>query len=30
MSFMNGNKFADRQANAAKSRKDMAEKFLAN
>jgi hypothetical protein len=30
MSFMNGNKFADRQANAAKARKDMAEKFLAN
>jgi hypothetical protein len=30
MSFMNGNKFADRQANAAKSRKEMAEKFLAN
>jgi Family of unknown function (DUF6481) len=30
MSFLNGNKFADRQANAAKARKDMAEKFLAN
>jgi Family of unknown function (DUF6481) len=30
MSFMNGNKFADRQAAAAKARKDMAEKFLAN
>ena len=30
MSFMNGNKFADRQANAAKARKEMAEKFLAN
>jgi hypothetical protein len=30
MSFLNGNKFADRQANAAKARKEMAEKFLAN
>ncbi len=30
MSFMNGNKFADRQAAAAKARKEMAEKFLAN
>jgi len=30
MSFMNGNKFADRQANAAKARKELAEKFLAN
>src|SRR6202035_3884359 len=30
MSFLNGNKFADRQANAAKARKTMAEKFLAN
>jgi hypothetical protein len=29
MSFLNGNKFADRQANAAKARKEMAEKFLA-
>ena len=30
MSFMNGNSFADRQAAAAKARKDMAEKFVAN
>jgi hypothetical protein len=30
MSFMNGNSFADRQAAAAKARKEMAEKFLAN
>ena len=30
MSFLNGNKFADRQANAAKARKEMAEKVLAN
>jgi Family of unknown function (DUF6481) len=30
MSFLNGNKFADRQANAAKARKEMAERFLAN
>jgi hypothetical protein len=30
MSFLNGNKFADRQAAAAKARKAMAEKFLAN
>src|ERR1700727_908723 len=30
MSFLNGNKFADRQAAAAKARKTMAEKFLAN
>ena len=30
MSFMNGNSFADRQAAAAKARKAMAEKFLAN
>ena len=30
MSFMNGNRFADRQAAAAKARKAMAEKFLAN
>ena len=30
MSFLNGNKFVDRQANAAKARKEMAEKFLAN
>jgi hypothetical protein len=30
MSFLNGNKFADRQAAAAKARKEMAEKFLAN
>jgi len=30
MSFMNGNSFADRQAAAAKARKTMAEKFLAN
>jgi hypothetical protein len=30
MSFLSGNKFADRQAAAAKARKEMAEKFLAN
>src|SRR5574337_26046 len=30
MPFMNGNSFADRQAAAAKARKAMAEKFLAN
>src|SRR5262244_2561881 len=30
MSFMNGNKFADRQAAAAEARKKMAEKFIAN
>src|SRR5579871_3335491 len=30
MSFMNGNSFADRQAAAAKARKEMAEKFAAN
>lgn len=30
MSFMNGNSFADRQAAAAKARKEMAERFLAN
>ncbi len=30
MSFMNGNSFADRQAAAAKARKAMGEKFLAN
>jgi hypothetical protein len=30
MSFLNGNKFADRQAAAAEARKKMAEKFLAN
>ena len=30
MSFLNANKFADRQAAAAKARKEMAEKFLAN
>ena len=30
MSFMNGNSFADRQAAAAKAKKEMAEKFLAN
>jgi len=30
MSFMNGNNFADRQAAAAKARKAMAEKFIAN
>ena len=30
MSFLNGNRFADRQAAAAKARKAMAEKFLAN
>ena len=30
MSFMNGNSFADRQAAAAKARKAMAEKFVAN
>ena len=30
MSFMNGNNFADRQAAAAKARKEMAERFLAN
>jgi Family of unknown function (DUF6481) len=29
MSFMNGNSFADRQAAAAKARKEMAEKFAA-
>jgi hypothetical protein len=29
MSFLNGNRFADRQAAAAKARKAMAEKFLA-
>ena len=29
MSFMNGNRFADRQEAAAKARKAMAEKFLA-
>src|SRR5438270_10492966 len=28
MSFLNGNRFADRQAAAAKARKAMAEKFL--
>ena len=30
MSFFNGNSFSDRQAAAAKARKTMAEKFLAN
>ena len=30
MSFMNGNNFADRQAAAAKARKELAEKFIAN
>jgi Family of unknown function (DUF6481) len=30
MSFLNGNSFSDRQAAAAKARKTMAEKFLAN
>src|SRR5271157_4803703 len=30
MSFLNGNRFTDRQAAAAKARKAMAEKFLAN
>ena len=30
MSFLNGNSFADRQAAAAKARKAMADKFLAN
>jgi hypothetical protein len=30
MSFLNANRFADRQAAAAKARKEMAEKFLAN
>ena len=30
MSFLNGNNFTDRQAAAAKARKKMAEKFLAN
>ena len=30
MSFLNGNKFADRQAAAANARKAMAEKFLTN
>ncbi len=30
MSFLNGNKFTDRQAAAANERKAMAEKFLAN
>lgn len=30
MSFMNGNSFSDRQAAAAKARKEMAERFLAN
>jgi hypothetical protein len=30
MSFLNGNRFTDRQAAAAKARKQMAEKFLAN
>src|ERR1700722_4623830 len=30
MSFLNGNNFTDRQAAAAKARKEMAEKFLAN
>jgi hypothetical protein len=30
MSFINGNSFSDRQAAAAKARKAMAEKFLAN
>ena len=30
MSFLNGNRFTDRQAAAAKARKKMAEKFLAN
>ena len=30
MSFLNGNKFTDRAAAAAKARKEMAEKFLAN
>ena len=30
MSFMNGNNFADRQAAAAKARRAMAEKFIAN
>src|SRR5271154_5527943 len=30
MSFLNGNKFADRQAAAAAARKAMAEKFRAN
>jgi hypothetical protein len=30
MSFLNGNRYADRQAAAAKAKKAMAEKFLAN
>jgi Family of unknown function (DUF6481) len=30
MSFLNGSNFSDRQAAAAKARKEMAEKFLAN
>jgi hypothetical protein len=30
MSFLNGNRFTDRQAAAAKARKEMAERFLAN
>ena len=30
MSFLNGTRFTDRQAAAAKARKQMAEKFLAN
>ena len=30
MSFLNGNSFADRQAAAAKARKAMADKFVAN
>src|SRR6201986_2722366 len=30
MSFMNGNNFPDRQAAAAKARKELAEKFIAN
>src|ERR1700749_4274286 len=30
MSFMNGNNFADRQAAAAKGRKALADKFIAN
>jgi hypothetical protein len=30
MSFMNGNSFADRQAAAAKARKALADKFIAN
>jgi hypothetical protein len=30
MSFLNGNRFTDRRAAAAKARKEMAERFLAN